>query len=106
MENEQRKIVGVNLANSIFKAFEYTFEKEDFLNAAQMKVWLGSCVKAGAAGGYRNLSWKDYRAVFDYILYGEFVYHVGVDFGQQAIHVTLEAGDVYSLYYRNPCGHE
>lgn len=106
MENEKYKSIGIDLTNSIFQAFQYIFETEDFLNAAQMKVWLGKCIKAGACGGYRNLEWKEYRVVFDYILYGEYVYHVGIDFGQQAIHVTLGPENVYSLYFRNPCGHE
>jgi hypothetical protein len=105
MTTDLYKKLGTALAVECFAALHYTFSAEAFLNAVQVKTWLGQNIKRNLIDGYRNLEWNNYKAVFD-LLYKEQTYHVGIDFGQQAVHVTLGPGDVYSLYFRNPCGHE
>jgi hypothetical protein len=105
MTTDSYKKFGTTLADACFVALHDTFSDEDFLNAVQIKTWLGQNIKRNLIDGYRNLEWDNYKAVFD-LLYKEQIYHVGVDFGQQVVHVTLGPGDVYSLYFRNPCGHE
>jgi hypothetical protein len=102
MENKKHKGEGKLLADSLFHGLEPTFLAEDFLNAAQVKVMLGLLIKDKVIGGYRNLEWNNYKALFDVLANDKQTYHMGIDFGQQAVHVTLGVGDVYSLYFRNP----
>lgn len=101
MENKERDC-GIGLANLLFGAFENTFSEESFYNGAQIKRWLGQGIKDGAIVGYRNLKYRNYKVVVDMILVNTQTYHVGIDFGRQAVHVTLGLGDVYSLYFRDP----
>jgi hypothetical protein len=101
MTPEQHKAKGTALATEFFVALHVIFLAEDFLNAAQMKRWLGQNLKENLIGGYRNLEWNNYKAVFDVLHEGQ-SFHMGIDFGQQAVHVTLGPGDVYSLYFRDP----
>lgn len=102
MENEQYKGVGVDWAAMCFDALKPLFAAEGFLNAVEVKTWLGQNIKFGNISGYRNLEYRDYKAVFDIIFKDGQMYRTGFDFGQQAVHVTLGPGDVHSLYYRNP----
>lgn len=95
------KIQAIELANEFFSALEYGFASESFLNAEEVKQWLGQNIKAGSIALYKNLEYKNYKAVLDVIKNGE-AFHMGIDFGQQAVHVTIEPGNVYSLYYRMP----
>lgn len=104
MNNEQYRTNGIAWASDFMEAFEPAFAAEDFLNAAEFKHWLGMNIKDGEIAGYRNLSYTNYKAVFDLITKDLQTYHVGVDFGQQAVHVTLGSEDVYSLYYRYQLG--
>ena len=102
--NEQYRLIGIQLAGTLLEAFENTFATESFLNAVEFKQWLGNNIKLGEIAGYRNLEWNNYKAVFDFITKELQTYHVGVDFGQQAIHVTLGSDDVYSLYHKYQLG--
>jgi len=103
-DNEQYRLTGVGLAITLLEAFENTFATESFLNAVEFKQWLGNNIKAGEIAGYRNLEWANYKAVFDFITKDLKTYHVGIDFAQQVVHVTLGPGDVYSLYHKYQLG--
>jgi hypothetical protein len=102
VDNRQHREAGMGLATLLFFAFEPLFIVESFYNAVEMKRWLGQEIKNGFISKYTNLEWKDYKVVCDIILPDARSFHVGIDFGQQAVHVTLGPGDVYSLYYRDP----
>jgi len=104
MENNKQRSIGITFANHFMEALNGTFATEDFLNAIQVKRWLGNYIKMGLIGGYRNLEYKYYKAVFDLLTRDGQLYHMGIDFGQQAVHVTLGPGDVYSLYHKYQLG--
>jgi hypothetical protein len=106
MENKSYREIGTGLAQFLLVSFEPVFFSESFYNAPEVKVWLGQSIKFGHINGYKNLNFREYKFLVDLTLRDGSSYHVGVDFGQQAVHVTLGPGDVYSLYFRNPCGHE
>lgn len=99
MDSKTYREVGVRLAHLLFDAVESLFVREDFMNALQVKRWLGRCIKENCIDLYENLEWKDYKVICDLKVHQQ-TYHVGIDFGQQAIHVTVGPGDVYSIYYR------
>jgi hypothetical protein len=101
MENNSYKETGKELAKLLFVCFDPVFSAESFYNALEMKRWFGEQIKGYFLGGYRNLTYREYKAVCD-VLYNKEQYHIGIDFGAQAIHVTLGPEDVYSLYFRNP----
>jgi hypothetical protein len=104
MEDNKYRTLGIQWAQHFMVALDPTFATESFLNAVEFKVWLGNNIKVGLIGGYRNLEYNNYKAVFDLVTRDLKTYHMGIDFGQQAVHVTLGPGDVYSLYYKYQLG--